>query len=88
MTTETTQFMTPDQLDKVKENYANLIIDGMDMDCLVQFAFDSIMNNMEMWDEQDLKEEVLDLYDEEIWTDLTEGTTINVTYGDEMKPAS
>jgi len=80
--------LNEDQLEQLKENYANLIIDGMDMDCLVQFAFDSIMNNMEMWDEQDLKEEVLDLYDEEIWTDLTEGTTINVTYGDEMKPAS
>lgn len=89
MTTESTmKKLNEDQLEQLKENYANLIIDGMDMDCLVQFAFDSIMNNMEMWDEQDLKEEVLDLYDEEIWTDLTEGTTINVTYGDEMKPAS
>ena len=88
MTIEMTKSTNEDQLEQLKENYANLIIDGMDMDCLVQFAVDSIMNNMEMWDEQDLKEEVLDLYGEEIWTDLTEGTTINVTYGDEMKPAS
>ena len=88
MTIEMTKSTNEDQLEQLKENYANLIIDGMDMDDLVQFAVDSIMNNMEMWDEQDLKEEVLDLYGEEIWTDLTEGTTINVTYGDEMKPAS
>ena len=88
MTTEMTKSMTPDELDQAKENYANLIVDGMDMDTLVTFAIDSIIHNMEMWDEQDLKEEVLDLYDEEIWEDLTEGTTTNVTYGDEMRPAS
>lgn len=80
--------MNTEQLDQLKENYANHIVDGMDMDTLVTFAIESIIHNMEMWDEQDIKEEVLDLYDEETWTDLTEGTTINVTYGDEMKPAS
>lgn len=62
--TETTK------LEEMKNNYANLIIDGMDMDCLIQFAYDSIMQSMEMWDEEDLKEEVIDLYDEEIWNDL------------------
>ena len=80
--------LNEDQLEQLKENYTNLIIDGMDMDCLVQFAFDSIMHNMETWDEKDLKEEVLYLYDEETWTDLTEETTINVTHGEEMRPAS
>ena len=64
--------MNTDQLDKVKENYANLIVDGMDMDTLVTFAIDSIMHNMEMWDEEDLKEEVVDLYGEDIWQDLSE----------------
>jgi len=64
--------MNQEQLNTLKENYANLIVDGMDMDCLVQFAFDSIMHNMEMWDEVDVKEEVLDLYDEETWEDLQE----------------
>ena len=62
--TETTK------LEEMKDNYANLIIDGMDMDCLIQFAYDSIMQSMEMWDEEDLKEEVIELYDEEIWNDL------------------
>ena len=44
----------------------------MDMNSLVTFAVETIVHNMEMWDEQDLKEEVLDLYDEEIWNDLLE----------------
>lgn len=73
MTTEMTKSMTPDELDKAKENYANLIVDGMDMDDLWTFAVEGIIHNMEMWDEQDLKEEVLDLYDEEVWQDLKEG---------------
>ena len=63
--------MNQDQLDQAKENYANLIVDGMDMKTLCTFAIDTIMHNMESWDEQDLKEEVLDLYDQEIWDDLT-----------------
>lgn len=58
------------KLEEMKDNYANLIIDGMDMDCLIQFAYDSIMQSMEMWDEEDLKEEVIELYDEEVWNDL------------------
>ena len=64
--------MNQDQLDQVKENYANLIVDGMDMNTLCTFAIDTIMHNMESWDEQDLKEEVVDLYGEEIWQDLSE----------------
>ena len=64
--------MNQEQLKTLKENYANLIVDGMDMDCLVQFALDSIMNDMEKWDEVDVKEEVLYLYDDETWKDLQE----------------
>ena len=64
--------MNQEQLKTLKENYANLIVDGMDMDTLVQFALDSIMNDMEKWDEVDVKEEVLYLYDDETWKDLQE----------------
>ena len=64
--------LTEDQLDKLKENYANMMIDGMDMDSLVQFAFDRIMHNMEMWDQADITEEIVDLYDEEMLNDLLE----------------
>jgi|TARA_Y100000033_G_C2691785_1_gene84090 hypothetical protein len=64
--------MNQEQLNRLKENYANLIVDGMDMDTLVQFALDSLMNDMEKWDEVDVKEEVLYLYDDETWKDLQE----------------
>jgi len=58
--------MNPEQLNQLKENYINMIIDGMDMDSLVQFAFDNMFNNIKDWDEEDVKEEVIDLYDEEV----------------------
>ena len=62
--------MTEEQLDKLKENYANLIVDGMDMNALWTFAVEGIIHNMEMWDEQDVKGEILDHYDQETLDDL------------------
>ena len=64
--------MNETQLEKLKENYANMLIDGMDRDTLRQFAFDTIMHNMEQWDVEDMKEEVVDVYDTEMWEDLVE----------------
>ena len=65
--------MNDDQLDKLKENYAQLILDGMDMRSLEVFAMESILHNMEAWTEEDVKEEIIDLYDEETLNDLMEG---------------
>ena len=64
--------LNPEQLNQLKEHYINVILDGMDMDTLVQFAFDSMFDNIKDWDEEDLKEEILDLYDEEMLNDLME----------------
>lgn len=54
----------------LKENYVNHIIDGMDMDCLVQMAHDLLMDAYEKctWDE--VTEEIVDLYDEDTLIDL------------------
>jgi hypothetical protein len=49
----------------LKENYANHIIDGMDMDTLVQMAFDLLLDAYQDCSEYDMKTEILDLYDEE-----------------------
>ena len=62
--------MNPEQLNQLKENYINMILDGMDMDTLVQFAFDSMFDNIKDWDEEDMKQEVTSIYDEEMWEDL------------------
>ena len=65
--------MTPEQLDTLKDNYAYLIVDGMDMNSLITFAVESIVQNIETWDEEDVKAEILDNYGEETLKDLMEG---------------
>ena len=46
----------------------------MDHKTIFQFAYDTIMHDIEKWDEQDVKEEILDCYDDEMWQDLVEAS--------------
>ena len=57
--------MNAEQLDQLKTNYAELIVEGMDMDTLITFAIESIEQNIKDWDENDIKSEILDYYGEE-----------------------
>ena len=57
--------MNSEQLDQLKTNYAELIVEGMDMDTLITFAIESIEQNIKDWDENDVKSEILDYYGEE-----------------------
>ena len=49
--------MNKEQLEQIKKAYATLLVDGMDMDILIEFAQDSIMDNIKDYDLEDLKEE-------------------------------
>ena len=80
--------MNESDLFTLKENYANLIIDGMDIDTLAQFAYDSIMDNLKDYEEKDIEAEITDLYGEETYNDLADVDTTNVSYGDTLRPAS
>ena len=62
--------MNAKQLDQFKLNYAELIVEGMDMDTLITFAVESIEQNIKDWDEDDVKSEILDYYGEETLMDL------------------
>ena len=62
--------MNAKQLEQFKLNYAEMIVEGMDMDSLVTFAIESIEQNIKDWDENDVKSEILDYYDEETLMDL------------------
>ena len=54
----------------LKENYINMILDGMDVDTLVQMTHDLLMDEYDKltWDE--ITEEIVDLYDEDTLIDL------------------
>ena len=62
--------MNESDLFTLKENYVNMIIDGMDMDSLCQMAFDLLLDAYKDCTEDDMKEEIVDLYDEEMLESL------------------
>lgn len=65
--------LTKSQLEQLRCNYAELIVEGMDMDTLITFAVESIEQNIKDWDEDDIKEEVLEYYGDETFEGLMEG---------------
>ena len=62
--------MNDSELLQLKENYTNMIVDGMDLDDMYQMCFDMLMDAYKDCTEEDIKEEVIDLYDEEVLESL------------------
>jgi len=62
--------MNEQQLDELKLKYAEMIVEGMDMDSLITFAVESIEQNIKDWDEDDVKEEIVEYYGEDTLNDL------------------
>ena len=62
--------LTQEQLSNLRDNYAQMIVDDMDIKTLMIMAYDVIMENLNEYDEQQLKEEIVDLYGDEILEDL------------------
>ena len=55
------------QIEELKQCYAEMIVEGMDMDNLIQFAVDSIVENLKGYKIDDIKEEIIDIYGVETW---------------------
>ena len=58
--------MNDTQLANLKSNYVEMILDGMDMDDMMQMCFDMLMDAYQGCSEDEMKEEIIDLYDEEV----------------------
>ena len=65
--------MTPEQLAQFKSNYAEMIIDGMDYKTMEMMVYDVIMESFELFTEDEMKEEILSHYDEEILSGVIAG---------------
>jgi hypothetical protein len=63
--------MNKEQLDQLKRSYAQMIVEGMDMSLLLEFAEDSIVENLKDYDYEDMKEEIIDVGGEDVWRDLS-----------------
>ena len=57
--------LTTAQLDALIHNYSNVIVEGMDIKSLEQFAFETIKQGFEVYREKELCEEIVESYDED-----------------------
>jgi len=68
--------LTSDQLDQLVENYAERIVDEMDIKCLMQFVYDTIVENLSHLNEEDVLNEIANVYDEDVIQELVESVTV------------
>ena len=75
--------LTSDQRNDVAEQFAELVVDGMDTKDLVRYVFADMMEYFSKLTTNELEEEVYN-HDEELWEELVE----NVQITDLMKEVS
>ncbi len=68
--------LTSQQLDQLIDNYAERIVDEMDVKCLMQFVFDTIVENLRGKDEEEVLGEIAYVYDEDVIQELIESVTV------------
>ena len=59
-----------EKLEGLKQRYAEMIVEGMDIKSLVTLAVDTIVENLKDYEMDDIKEEVIDCYDAQTWFGL------------------
>ena len=57
-------------LDNLRDNYAHYIIEGMDVDSVVELAYEYVRGNLQSYTEKELIGEIVDNYDEQTLEDL------------------
>ena len=65
--------MTSEQLARLKSNYVETIIDGMDMKTMAALVYDMLIESYELYTEDEMKEEILSQYDEDMFNDILGG---------------
>ena len=63
--------MNNEQLSILKDNYAELIVDGLDHKDMYRIVFDYLRSEIESSNEDELKEEIVDMYGEDKWDELS-----------------
>ena len=67
--------LNSEQVQQFVENYAERIVDDMDMKCLMQFVYDAIVENLSIQGPKDVLEEVFCVYDEEVVEELIDSVS-------------
>ena len=62
--------MNQEELSNLKNQYTEMIVDGLDHKDMYRIVFDYLRSEMESVNEEELRDEIIDYYDEETWEDL------------------
>ena len=73
---QTSTKMNESDLSQLKEDYVNLIIDGMDMEGLCQLAYDALSTTYDEYSEEEIRGEIKEFYGEDTLNDLMPKTNI------------
>ena len=57
--------LTSDQLNQLKKEFCIRVTDNMDLETLLEIAFDQLMNSFDNLDQEDMKDEVVSYYNED-----------------------
>ena len=66
--------LTDSQLEQLKEQYCELIVDGMDYQSMEQYVYEQLSNYMDSLSLSDLKEEI-DNHDDGLFDELVDNVT-------------
>jgi hypothetical protein len=64
--------------DSLIQEYAQLIVEGMDMDTLVSFVYDTLVSNLESYTDEDLLSEVTE-YNPELLEEYNDVPDVEVS---------
>ena len=62
--------MNQEELSNLKNQYTEMIVDGLDHKDMYRIVFDYLRSEMESVNEEELRDEIIEYYDEETWEDL------------------
>jgi len=66
--------LTNAQRDELISQYVELVVDSMDMDSLIQYAHEQMVNYVDSLSDSEIKEEI-DNHDEELYDELVDNVT-------------
>ena len=65
--------MTNEQLSRLKNNWVEVLMDNMDLKTMEALCYDYLMEGYELYTEDEMKEEILSQYDEDMFNDILGG---------------
>ena len=69
-----TKELNSNQRDEIAEQFAELVVDGMDIKTMEQYIFDNMMDYFSKLTADELEEEVYN-HDEKLWEELVDNVT-------------